>query len=237
MTRQELEQRTDAFFQKWDDKYLDFDGQYGNQCVDLIKAYFSEVLGISSAPRGNAINYWDNCPELMQIPNTPDAIPAKGDVIIWNTGIGSIYGHIALGKGVGSTSDFDSFDQNFPVGSPCHFVKHTYKAVIGWLRYPTQEVAPSPSELDKCLIAKQDLIQGSIDKQNTITQLTKEIAELKESDELCHDLIDEADRKKIIALDKLDKCNILLDKCKNASNGVVEPSRWQRFVAWIKKWL
>jgi hypothetical protein len=109
--------------------------------------------------------------------------------------------------------------------------------VIGWLRYPTQEVAPSPSELDKCLIAKQDLIQGSIDKQNTITQLTKEIAELKESDELCHDLIDESDREKNKALEKLDKCNIALDKCKNASNGIVGTSIWKRFVAWIKKWL
>jgi hypothetical protein len=91
--------------------------------------------------------------------------------------------------------------------------------------------------VDKCNIAKQDLIQGSIDKQNTITSLQKEILDLKEEGEICHNLFDVESNEKNKALEKLDKCNIALDKCKNASNGIVEPSMWQRFVAWIKKWL
>jgi len=137
----------DEFFNKYDDQYIDFDGQYGSQCVDLIKAYFNEVVGISSDPRGNAINYWDNCPELEQIPNTLEGVPQKGDVMVWNAGIGSQYGHIAIAKGVGDTVRFDSFDQNFPIGTPCHFQNHNYKSVIGWLRPKNQPTTPQPEPI------------------------------------------------------------------------------------------
>jgi hypothetical protein len=86
-------------------------------------------------------------------------------------------------------------------------------------------------------MAKNNLIQGSIDKQNTITSLQKEILDLKEEGEICHNLFDVESNEKNKALEKLDKCNIALDKCKNASNGIVGTSIWKRFVAWIKKWL
>ena len=42
------------FFLKYNGKYLDEDGVYGAQCVDVIKAYFKEVLGIGFSPQRSA---------------------------------------------------------------------------------------------------------------------------------------------------------------------------------------
>lgn len=148
MTRSEFNNKVDQFFAKYDDRKVDFDGIYGAQCVDEIKFYFQEVIGIEPRARGNAVNYWDNCPELTQIPNTPTGVPEKGDIVIWNAKIGSGSGHIAIAKGVGDTSNFDSMDQNWPVGSGCHFQAHNYNNVIGWLRAKNiddaEYVAPAP---------------------------------------------------------------------------------------------
>ena len=38
-------------------KYIDYDKVYGVQCVDLIKHYIKNVLGIEPQSIGNAIEY------------------------------------------------------------------------------------------------------------------------------------------------------------------------------------
>jgi hypothetical protein len=53
-------------------------------------------------------------------------------LIIWGYGIGP-YGHIAIFVN-GDVNSFTSFDQNYPIGSPCKLVNHNYNNVIGWLR-------------------------------------------------------------------------------------------------------
>jgi len=132
MTKNQFNAKVDAFFVRWDNQVLDYDKVYGGQCVDVIKQFFADVLLIDTKPRGNAVDYWANCPELEKIANTPSGVPQLGDIIIWGTGIGQ-YGHIALVKSATTTS-FQSFDQNYPLGSKCHFVTHNYKNILGWLR-------------------------------------------------------------------------------------------------------
>lgn len=160
MTRSELEQRTDAFFAKYDDKPLNYDGLYGNQCKDVFSAFNAEVLDHPYI-YGNAAAMWNNAPDewFEKIVNTPSGVPIKGDIPVWDASIGGGFGHISLAKGWGDTNQFDSFDENWPtqgyydaqhnfIGTGvCHFQRHNYKGVIGWLRPRTQELPPPPPPL------------------------------------------------------------------------------------------
>lgn len=87
---------------------------------------------------GNAIDTYANAGlDYVKIPNTPAGVPQAGDIVVWgqNSKIGtSSVGHTAVATGEGNTSYFVSFDQNWPTGSPCKIVRHTYDGVIGWFR-------------------------------------------------------------------------------------------------------
>lgn len=119
------------FINKWNNRYLEFDGAYWNQCVDLTKAYQSNI-GLS-VTRGNA-NQWPanaNKNDYTWVPNTISGVPHPGDIVVFNIGY---YGHI----GVCTKADainITCFEQNSPLYSPCHLVTHYfYRSVRGWLR-------------------------------------------------------------------------------------------------------
>jgi len=120
------------FFLKYNRKHLDYDGSYGNQCVDVIKAYFEEVLHRIPLT-GNAIDYWRDIPGFTRIKNSLFSYPKPGDIIIWDKTASNPYGHIAIVNWV-RRFDFGCFEQNNPLNSPCHYGEHNYKGVIGWLR-------------------------------------------------------------------------------------------------------
>lgn len=130
------------FFDKYNNKGIDFDGYYGFQCMDLAEQYNKEVVG---APKfgGNAIDCWTEYPFDFydKITNSPDNFPLPGDVIIWSQGVGQ-FGHIAICSDA-NTNTFTSFDQNWPIGSVCHFQPHNYNNVLGWLR-PKPAIIPQP---------------------------------------------------------------------------------------------
>ncbi len=141
----------DQFFSQNDGQGIDLDGAYGNQCVDLINKYVRDVLGISPWG-GNAIDKWSNYPtdHFDRIENTPTGVPTEGDIVVWGSKIGQ-YGHVAIFS-KGDANAFDSFDQNWPIGSVSHFQHHTYNGVLGWLRFkapvPTPPPAPEPTQPD-----------------------------------------------------------------------------------------
>lgn len=126
----------DEFFGKYNNKGVDFDGYYGFQCVDLYRQYVDEVPGFPQSPsvRG-AADIWNNYLKdyFYRIDNTPEAIPQKGDIVIWNTNAGGGFGHIGIFSS-GDINSFVSFDQNWPIGSVCHFQPHNYTHILGWLR-------------------------------------------------------------------------------------------------------
>ena len=125
-------------------KKLDFDGHYGAQCVDLFRCFNRDVLGIAQ-PRGvnGAKDFWNNYsndPNLYdnftRIANTPDFVPQFGDIAVWGNGT---YGHIAICTGKGDVKTFESFDQNYPTGSACHYQTHNYSGFLGVFRPKNQE--------------------------------------------------------------------------------------------------
>jgi hypothetical protein len=131
-----------AFISKHKGNYLDWDGSFGAQCVDLARFYFSEVCGLKKQPAGvvGAKDFYLNFekdPVLTEyfekIPNTPKFVPLPGDVAIWDKTPGNSYGHIAIVV-TGNVQSFSSFDQHLPKSAPCRIVHHTYKNVLGFLR-------------------------------------------------------------------------------------------------------
>ncbi|MEX2053930.1 MAG: CHAP domain-containing protein [Candidatus Colwellbacteria bacterium] len=140
MNQQEL-------FIKWNWRYNDCDGVYSAQCVDIVKQYFQDVLGLPPF-RGNAIDYWTNdVPGFVKIKKSLTKSlfihPKPGDLVVWKTGE---FGHVAICNW-SRTFDLGVFEQNNPIGSPCHFSNRSYKDVLGWLRPenpPTEAPRPIP---------------------------------------------------------------------------------------------
>jgi len=147
------------FFGKYEGRGIDYDGAYSFQCVDLYRQFVKEILNAKqSPPVKGAKDIWTtySTDVFTKISNNPDNAPKAGDVVIWGEGIGP-YGHIAICSEQGDKYSFTSFDQNYPLGSVCHFQKHTYFSVLGWLRpksllqpaeSPTTAVNPDQIKID-----------------------------------------------------------------------------------------
>lgn len=137
------------FFDKYNGKGIDFDGYYGFQCMDLAHQYAVEVVGKDFAPAPAAKDVWkQNISGYDKIPNTPNGVPQKGDIVIWGVGIGP-YGHIAVFDH-GDQNSFVSFDQNWPLGSLCHFQNHNYNGVLGW--FHPKSITTQPVINDQTII-------------------------------------------------------------------------------------
>ena len=129
-------------------KFLDYDGAYGAQCVDLIKYYYA-YFNKASYAKGNGCDYVNNeLPEgWTRIKNTADFVPEPGDIAVWGTELSS-YGHVAIILSANGSS-FVSMDQNWPKGSACKQVTHTYNKFWGVIRpnfkKNTQPITTAPS--------------------------------------------------------------------------------------------
>ena len=128
------------FVSKYLGKSTDYDGAYGVQCVDLIKAYLHDVFGVTAGSWGNARFYWINFAlhaplkaNFDKIKNTAQLVPKRGDIVVWNNSVGNGCGHIAIATGEGDTRSFYSYEQNWN-SKPMKKVKHTYAGVYGVLR-------------------------------------------------------------------------------------------------------
>ena len=141
------------FVQRYNGKYVDTDGAYGGQCMDLMHQYCVEILGIQdlsvlAAPSAQQV--WNNFPNVKghelfdKIENTPTGIPQEGDIMLWTN---LPYGHVAIFV-EGDANSFRSFDQNYPTGSPCHIQNHTYASVGGWLRLKSNANQTLQTQID-----------------------------------------------------------------------------------------
>ena len=124
-------------------KYLDYDKAYGAQCVDLIKYYYA-YFGKASYARGNGCDYVSNALPAgwTRIKNTADFVPQPGDIAVWGTEL-SKYGHVAIILSA-NVHSFVSMDQNWPSGSACKQVTHTYSKFWGVIRPNFSSVANNP---------------------------------------------------------------------------------------------
>ena len=119
--------------------YLDYDGAYGAQCVDLIKYYY-DYFGVAGYAKGNAYTYATNSlpPNWTRIQNTADFVPEPGDIAVWTSAVGSGAGHVAIILSA-DVHSFVSMDQNWPKGSACCQVTHNYNNFWGVVRPDFEE--------------------------------------------------------------------------------------------------
>lgn len=147
----------DEYFDKYEGKGIDYDGSYGVQCFDLANDYSVKVVGgkqfVGMGAYEIYTNYYNQPGHDLyeRIPNTPDFIPKKGDIIVWSQSL-SRWGHVAICTGEGDTTWFSSYDQNWGgKNEPVTLIKHNYNAVLGVLRPKDQERVlgeqPKPKEL------------------------------------------------------------------------------------------
>lgn len=137
-------------FDKWVNAYygkkIDYDKVYGVQCVDLIKHYVENVLGIKPQSIGNAIEYYNKRKtssylkdNFTWLDNTPSFVPKKGDICVFTSKTG--HGHVSVATGEGTTNYFYSYDQNYPnsKGEPMTKINHSYNSFLGVLRPKNQK--------------------------------------------------------------------------------------------------
>ena len=129
------------FTDKYQNRYLDYDGSYGNQCTDLMRAYVKEVYKhspyIAIPTRGNAKDIYRKFATniyFRKVANTPNNVPSQGDIIFWGTYpfVTGFAGHVGIVDSA-NVKNFVVFNQNYPTNNPCNFRKFDYRGIMGWL--------------------------------------------------------------------------------------------------------
>lgn len=124
---------------------LDFDGQYGAQCVDEVQ-FWAKALG-KRPFTGNAINLaGENPDQWTYIHNSPSAVPTPGSIMVYATNNSAVgtgpYGHVDIFLS-GDVNSFTALDQNWAGKQYCQEVHHSsYAGILGWLQ--PIESAPTP---------------------------------------------------------------------------------------------
>ncbi len=143
----------DDFIKLHNGKFLEVAGRAKaiNQCADLANGIIRDVFGLPIIVGTDAVNFPIKAGDKYEwIINDGKNIPIKADLAIWKKPIGlyvsggKIFyaGHIA-GVIKADSKGFDSFDQNWPVGSVCHIQHHDYSNVAGWLRCKIKPIISS----------------------------------------------------------------------------------------------
>jgi len=135
---------TDQFIQKYNNKICTHPQGIIGQCVCLYRCYLDEVLGVPQSPSvtGARLIWNTYLPQYFdRIPYTFfGSRPQKGDIVIFNSFPGNVYGHVGIADKPGGVFSFTSFDSNWSVPKHAKIETHSYRYVIGWLRRKTYAV-------------------------------------------------------------------------------------------------
>jgi len=115
--------------------FVDYDGAWGDQCVDLVQQYNKVIVGGPFLTGQAAKDIWETYPREFyeRIENAADNYPQQGDIIIWGKDYGPS-GHIAICLNA-DVNRFSAFSQNDPSGARSIVREYKdYYGVLGWLR-------------------------------------------------------------------------------------------------------
>lgn len=101
-----------SFRVRWIGKYVDYDGVFDYQCVDLIKMYLFEVYGIRSGAWGDAIDYANKPHKDFLASFARVSTPQQGDIVVFS---GGKFGHIGIVNSFTNT-DIVTLEQNGATG-------------------------------------------------------------------------------------------------------------------------
>lgn len=132
---------------------IDWDGYYGNQCMDLILQYCAD----NGLPKfsGNAKDvYGQLAGSFDWVANSPTGVPPAGSIVVWGTRIGE-FGHIAIARAGSDTNRLLTVDQNWNGHPYVEAVTHNYNGVLGW-GIPKNINAGTPAQGGSDLITNAD---------------------------------------------------------------------------------
>ena len=190
----------DEYFKTRVGKGIDYDGAYGVQCFDLANDYSRKVVGAKAFVGMWAYQIYTDFTsqpghEFYElIPNTPEFVPKKGDIMVWSKWLNGQAGHVAICTGEGTTSWFNSYDQNWTGNNdPITLIHHNYSCVLGVLR---------PRDQLKVLGPQLGDVNG--DGKINVTDLTKVASHIKGQKALSKDEQKRADVNKDGKIDVTD---------------------------------
>jgi hypothetical protein len=143
----------DQFISKYLGKQVEYHSYNSNalyQCTDLANLYIKEVLNLTPIIGTNAKDFPSKIGDEFEfIKNTPDLIPKKGWIAIWNGRVGGGAGHIAVVRDdKAATTSFNSIDQNWSKPLFVTLETHNYNSVSGFL-VPLQTNQNDMIEIEK----------------------------------------------------------------------------------------
>lgn len=101
------------FMNKYQGTKVDFDNNFGPQCVDLYRQYCKDVLGIKQTPAvEGAKDIITNPGKLKVIHDSALADYSRGDILIWGASSTNKYGHVAILVEPYNTKWFIVFEQD-----------------------------------------------------------------------------------------------------------------------------
>ena len=118
MTQPQLTADVKAFANAYEGDYIDFDGVYGAQCVDLLKEWLEYEYGVTVGAMGNAEAWWNRYSSnsvlkslFTQVSKT--ATPQPGWIAVYQGGYAdATAGHIALVTGANYTATTSVYGSN-----------------------------------------------------------------------------------------------------------------------------
>lgn len=148
---------------------------------------------------GHATDLYKNAStkDFTKIPNTPDAIVQKGDIVVWGKGYNGTFGHTGVATGTNTdVNRFDCFQQNDPLGSTPHIKNYNYAYVIGWLRPKraviAQPIAQQPQFTDQTKIPLNlktaEETYGEVELGTLRAKLIAKDQTIKDAEKLAEDL-------------------------------------------------
>ncbi len=130
----------DLLYRKYQGQSLDYDGleQDRGQCVQWVEYVLTDTqYGYGLQPFfGNAVDWWYKYGgSLLAFDKITNGTIKTGDIVVFNSQVGSVYGHIDMALQDGTTSSFLGADSNWGGNLTVHEVQHSNPAwVIGSLR-------------------------------------------------------------------------------------------------------
>jgi CHAP domain. len=181
---------TQDFLNQFNGRYVDFDGAFGNQCVDLVQFYNRDVVGNSIRFIGNAKDLYSQTTSFY----TQAQDPKVGDIAVFGAMTGNPYGHTGVVSAVYSNDSFDLLEQNDPTGTPSHYKRYSRANLIGFLRPKKGESMPS---LEQSLA---DLFKIVDESNKDKDRLWKRLDEIRINQDKLFVLLNETNKR----LDKLE---------------------------------
>lgn len=187
MTKTELEQKFDKFLSDWNNKQIEaVDPTSPFQCFDLVVKW-CDYLGIPRQPGGGSIfPFWGasqiytdfgalQAKYFDRIPNTPDAVSQKGDILVWRWDYPgtSGAGHTAVDAEGSTLYTVKAFSQNNPKYRLSVIASFPYAYILGWLRFKTTGVSIPLTDTQKVNAITKEMQSGNADADKV--KHTKEI--------------------------------------------------------------